>query len=229
MERTVRVRRVEGRQRIDAAASVPAAIVNCTLPPLNVPEPRLIPPLESLTVPVGVPLSLLTETVTVMLSAVVMLDGLAETVTVGVIEVPTPPPVLTELVIPPQAVKQRHAERFNQNAACCPAFRMIARAFSFIAFIGIGSLFLSLRRVDCPCVGCSRRQLSYHEAAFSSPNDPCTSRVASRASLKCLRSPLHALPEGGPPVKIGSLAICFGVGNSHLSHRPHTSHSGFFT
>jgi hypothetical protein len=154
------------------AASIPAAIVNCALPPLNVPEPRLVPPLESVTVPVGVPPSPLTATVTVVLSNVVMLDGLAETVTAGVNVVPRPPPVLTELVVPPHAVKQRHTGMLNQNAACRPALRIVAETFFFIAFIGIGLCFLCLRRIDFPCFGWNRRQPSYHAAASSSPKAP---------------------------------------------------------
>ncbi len=69
------------------AVSFPDATTICALPLESVPEPRLVPPKVNVTEPVGVPLLALTVIVTVALWAVVMLEGLADTVTVGVINV----------------------------------------------------------------------------------------------------------------------------------------------
>src|SRR5579863_3780299 len=66
-------------------ASEPAGITICTLPPTRVTAPELYVPLESVTVPVGVPLVALTLTVTVSACPAAMLGVAGVTVTTGVV------------------------------------------------------------------------------------------------------------------------------------------------
>ncbi len=93
----------------------------CALPLESVPEPRLVLPLLSVTEPVGVPLLALTVIVTVVLWAVVMLDGFAVTVTVGVVD-DGPVPILPP---PPQAAMKRLTAILNQIALCRRASYLI--------------------------------------------------------------------------------------------------------
>lgn len=190
----------------DPIASELAGMVNCAAPPLSVAVPRPVPPKplepKSSTAPVGVPLPPLTVTVTVVLPVTVMLNGFAETVTVGVLS--DGGGVLDTL--PPHATRLRQNAKLNQHAARRPALRTVnSESLLFIAFIGVGFYSLSARRVHCTSgaprgiskIGCFRA-MKTRAVRFCAECFPEIIKV-------CVRNPSSGgVPRGRPHVLTGN-------------------------